>query len=107
LPGLTNTSFILELFSENTEQAYILMREFTEIETLDNCMEDNKRSALSDTKARQVIERVLNNKPVSILGEMPKPDRDAVLQQLKQDEGLSIRQISRLTGVSFNIVKRA
>lgn len=107
LPGLTNTGFILGLFSENTEQAIILMRQFTEIETLDNCMKDIKRSALTDAKARQVIERVLNNKPISILGEMSKPDRDAVLHQLKQDEGLSIRQISRLTGVSFNIVKRA
>lgn len=107
LPGLTNTSFILGLFSENPEKAFILMRQFTEIETLDNCMEDINRSALSDAKAYQIIERVLNNKPISILGEMSKPDRDAVLHQLKQDEGLSIRQISRLTGVSFNIVKRA
>ncbi len=39
--------------------------------------------------------------------EMTKADRNELVRQLKLIEGLSIRQISRLTGVSFNIVKRA
>ena len=77
------------------------------MEVLDTCMEDIEGTGLSDTQARQVIENVLQEKPVNILQEMSKTDRNAVLNQLKQEEGLSIRQISRLTGMSFNIVKRA
>ena len=62
---------------------------------------------MSDTQARQVIKNVLQERQVNILQEMSKTDCNAVLNQLKQVEGLSIRQISRLTGMSFNIVKRA
>ena len=71
------------------------------------CMEDIEGTILNDTQARQVIENVLQEMSVNILQEMSKTDRNAVLNQLKQEEGLSIRQISRLTGMSFNIVKRA
>jgi hypothetical protein len=70
-------------------------------------MEDIKGTVLSDIQARHVIENVLQKKPVNILQEMSKTDRKAVLNQLKQVEVLSIRRISRLTGMSFNIVKRA
>lgn len=107
LPELTSTGFILGLFSEKAEKAIMTLQQFTEMEVLDTCMEDIEGIVLSDTQARQVIENVMQKKPVNILQEMSKTDRNAILNQLKQVEGLSIRQISRLTGMSFNIVKRA
>lgn len=107
LPGLCDTKFILSLFSENDKLAVNELRLFSEIETLDVCMEDIEVTALSETQARQIIEAVLGEKPVNRLMELPKKDRDIILHQLKLNEGLSIRQISRLTGLGFNIVKRA
>ena len=107
LPGLTNRELILGMFSENKHQAVIAFQQFTESETQDKCLEDLEASALSDSQAREVIEKALNKRPVKILQEMSKTDRDVVLHNLKEIEGLSIRQISRLTGESFNIVKRS
>lgn len=49
----------------------------------------------------------MSKKEVKILQEISKADLDVVLHNLKEIEELSIIQISRLTGESFNIVKRA
>jgi REP element-mobilizing transposase RayT len=106
-PDLTSTTLILGLFSKQKERAIKALRNFTEEETSDMCLEDLAGTALSDTQARQVIEKVMQMRPVSALLRMTNAERDEVLHQLKRIEGLSIRQISRLTGVSFNIVKRA
>lgn len=58
---------------------------------------------MSYSQAREVIGKVENNNPPKILQEMSKADRDKVLHKLKEIEGLSIRQISRLIGESFDI----
>jgi len=107
LSGITNTGLILGMFSEKEEQAIKALRQFTEDDNKDKCLEDMETRALTDSQAREVIEKVLNNKSFKTLHEMNKADRDMVLRRLKEIEGLSIRQISRLTGASFNIVKRA
>ncbi len=104
---ITNTGLILGIFSEKKEQAIKALQQFTAAENKDKCLEDLEATAMSDSQARKMIEKVLNNEPVRILHEMSKADRDMVLHKLKKIEGLSIRQISRLTGESFNIVKRA
>lgn len=107
LSGIINTGLILGMFSEKDEQAIKALQQFTEAENKDNCLEDLEATALSDSQAREVIEKVLNNKQAKKLQEVSKADRDMVLHKLKEIEGLSIRQIARLTGESFNIVKRA
>ena len=107
LSGITNTGLILGMFSEKEEQAIKALQQFTEVDNKDKCLDDMETSALTDSQAREVVEKVLNNKTVKTLHEMNKADRDMVLRTLKEIEGLSIRQISRLTGESFNIVKRA
>jgi len=108
LPGLTNTELILSLFSGKREQAIINFRQFTEEdETSNDFLEDLEVKTMSDARACQVIEKALNKRPVNVLQEMSKADRDVVLRELNVIEGLSIKQISRLTGISFYIVKRA
>lgn len=108
LPGLTDTELILSLFSGKREQAIINFRQFTEEdETSNDFLEDLEVNTMSDARACQVIEKALSERPVDVLQEMSKAERDAVLHELKVTGGLSIRQISRLTGMSFNIVKRA
>jgi putative transposase len=107
LPGLVNLDLILSMFSEESEEACNAFREFGEAETEDKCLEELEGTAMADTQARQVIEQVLNQTAIKNLHEMKKIERDAMLHELKEIEGLSIRQISRLTGESFNIVKRA
>lgn len=107
LPGLTSTAFILSLFADEPEQAIVSFRWFSELETSDDCLDVYEMQSITDGQAQQIIEKMLRGIPKADLPKMPKSERDRILHQLKSIEGLSIRQISRLTGVSFNIVKRA
>ncbi|MFA5536905.1 MAG: transposase [Bacillota bacterium] len=106
-PGLTDTKPVLALFSGNEEEAIIEFREFSEGVTEDICMDYRDEIKLSDANALKIIKGFLGGTPLHELGKMPKAERDLILKQLKAIDGLSIRQIARLTEVGFNIVSRA
>lgn len=107
LTGLTDKELVLGLFSDNTKEAVKEFRNFSEMETIDVCMTYTAETKLSDARALQVIKEVLGEMPLDKLKEMHIAERNAILQTLKSIEGLSIRQIARLSGVGVNIVKRA
>jgi putative transposase len=44
---------------------------------------------------------------MSKLQQMDKEDRDAILVKLKAVNGVSVRQLSRITGISSSVVQRA
>lgn len=106
LPGLTSIGLVLSLFGEYKEKSIKELRLFTNTETTDKCMEDIQGKILTETQARQVVEE-RSGKLTTKIQELTKPERDKILHELKLIEGLSIRQISRITGLGFNIVKRA
>ena len=60
----------------------------------------------SDTSAYRRISEMLDVKSGSELMKFDKIQRDNALKRLK-DEGMTIRQISRLTGIGRNIVQKA
>ena len=60
---------------------------------------------ISDGEAKKVIERIAMSKNATEFQALQRPKRDAFIGQLKA-EGLSVRQISRLTGISKGIVER-
>lgn len=107
LPGLTNTDLILGLFDDNPEQAIESFYQFAKMDTSDVCLDYSDNESLTDAQAQQIIEEILLGASSMNLHRMKKSDRDAILHQLKTIDGLSIRQIARLTGIGFNIVKRA
>ena len=59
-----------------------------------------------DEWAKNVIREKYNVKSGTALQDFRKVDRDTALHQLKK-EGLSVRQIERLTGISKSVVQRA
>ena len=72
----------------------------------DICMEINEpKFRLSDNDAKTKIKKITNCDNVSEFQALETEKRDKFIKKLKQ-EGLSIRQISRLTGISKGIVER-
>ena len=69
-------------------------------------MEDRPDESSADMKALAVIRGCLGVRSGSELQKMGKKERDEALRKLKE-EGLSTRQIERLTGISKNTVQRA
>lgn len=62
-----------------------------------------KYTFVTDEKGKELIMRISGCKNVSEFQQLEKKQRDLYIQELKK-EGLSVRQISRLTGVSKSIV---
>ena len=72
----------------------------------DRCLEyDESDGRLSDADAIKVIQKISKCKNASEFTKLEVEIRDQYIRKLKE-EGLSIRQISRLTGISFGIVRR-
>ncbi len=107
LPDLTETSLILDLFSEDNSQAIEIFRRFMAENDEVQCLDDNDGKYLTDNEAMKIITKLMNNQPVSSLSIMPKAERDLLLQKCKEVKGLSLRQIARLTGVGYQTVNRA
>jgi hypothetical protein len=59
---------------------------------------------VTDEKARQYLSELMGGAGASVLQHYEKEQRDQVIRQLKAF-GASIRQISRLTGVSVGIIR--
>jgi putative transposase len=50
------------------------------------------------------IEAIMNGEPIEKLLELEKSKRQEILQKIKKSEGVTQRQIARVTGISQNIV---
>ena len=74
----------------------------------DMCLEIEAFPKISytDEQAKKIIEKVSRCKTVSEFQGLDKESRNRYLSALRE-KGLSIRQISRLTGISFNVVRKA
>ncbi|WP_425059063.1 hypothetical protein [Sporomusa carbonis] len=73
----------------------------------DGSVDLEDKSRLSAEKAKQIIKNTLGDYIASQLQSLGKEERDWFLRQLKRIEGLSIRQIVRITGFTFNVVAKA
>lgn len=78
--------------------------EFIAVPNDDKCME-YEAAPRDDDWARKVIRKRLRSQKGTVLQSWDKSKRDAALRQLIE-EGLSIRQIERLTGIGRGIIQR-
>ena len=72
----------------------------------DVCLDiDPKEFRINDSDARQIIKKVSKCDNATEFQELSKEQRDKFIKKLRQ-KGLSIRQISRLTGISKGVVEK-
>jgi len=70
----------------------------------DQCVEYDDGIRLNDSEAAALIERVAHVINPKDIQTYEKQKREEVIRLLKK-KGLSIRQIERLTGVSFGVIR--
>ena len=82
--------------------------EYINTDNSDSCLEIETKEniRITDEKAKKIIHKKTKCDSVSEFQEIPKAKRDKLLRLLKE-QGLSIRQISRLTGTPKGVVERA
>lgn len=105
-PTIVDTKFVLSLFSEDREKAVQLIARYMNEINDDLCMEELVRVRLSDHDVNEYL-RTLGITNNSTMQHMSKGERDTVLTMLMKLNGVSIRQISRITGFSKSVVQRA
>ena len=86
-----------------TEDEY---KDYIDAFSEDACLEYDKSAAYSDTQAQEIIKGKLKIRSGTELQVLGQHERNKALQMLKK-EGLTIRQIERLTGISRNIIQRS
>lgn len=97
---LVDIEFCLGIVS--CEQFIKLNNEYVDTVCLD--LEDNE-FRLTDEEARKIILKISKCKNITEFQGLELKKRDNCLR-LCREKGISIRQLSRLTGVSFNIIRK-
>lgn len=91
------------VFSMLDKEQFII---FNNEQNSDICLEvDDTRKNINDIDAKKIIKRITNCDSVSEFQELSKEQRERYILKLKES-GLAIRQISRLTGTSFYLVRK-
>ena len=98
---LVDSDFVFDIIAKEDFAA------FNNEEVFDACLdvEDKPKIKVTDEQAKKIIEKISKCKNVADFQALDIKIRDKYLKRLRES-GLSIRQISRLTGVSFNIVRK-
>lgn len=106
-PGLTQVSMVLDLFANKKKQAIENMRMFEVEENEDRFLEDVAKKRLNEDEAFKLVTEKLKGQSISAFKRMPKKERREAIEQLKGIEGLSMRQIARITGLTYHEVYNA
>lgn len=79
---------------------------FNNEQNTDVCLEiDTARNNINDIDAKKMIKRISNCDNIAEFQRLPKEQREKYILKMKES-GISIRQISRLTGTSFYLVRK-
>ena len=104
---IVNTGFILGMLDKDRDKAIKKFIAFHMEATNDKCIEvTEERRTLSDKDLRQLVLSRYNME-LAILQNQSLETQKGVLKYLKEQEGASLRQLSRLTGFTVNKIFRA
>ncbi len=110
--GLVEKSFLLSMLSDSKERSIELFKEYTREKTIDEFIdyEETDLKACNKEDLEIVISNVLGNSGQSIesLKECrDKNVRNGLIREIKETTDVSVRELSRLLGISKDIIFRA
>jgi putative transposase len=100
-----NTAIVLQIFSKNKDISITLFKDYMNTTNKDQCLDDFPRSRKTDEELKSSLSEIgIHN--ISMLQQMDKQQRNTILLELKKLEGVSERQLSRVTGISRSVFQR-
>jgi len=99
--SFVNSQYVIGVFSSE-----LLVKKYLSQKMNDQCMEYENKFVMSDEKALKLIKRLFRVSSPYKLERLQVDDQRAKCKILKE-KGLSINQISRITGISKGIIKIA
>ncbi|MFV2047079.1 transposase [Metabacillus litoralis] len=104
-PEIIDINYGLDLFSNDRSDAIKLYKEYMGQPNDDECLDDHVRIRVTDSEVKDYLCE-MGVTHVSLLQQMDKEKRDLILSRLKEMNGVSVRQLSRVTGVSRSVIDR-
>jgi hypothetical protein len=82
----------------------VLWKNFNQETNHDQCLEYDDGTRLNDLEATELIQEITGVKIPAEIQRYEKQKRNRVIKKLKE-QGLPIRQIARLTGISYGVIR--
>lgn len=105
--GMLNTAPVLEMFGEDEERAKKGFILFNEQENDDRCLDETVRRRLTDEEAVEEIKNVVKGHEIPEVKSLPESRRRAILREIKNIDGITLRQAGRLLGISHVMIHNA
>lgn len=102
---ICDTKFPLSLFSEDAKKRIAAFKEFNMQHNDDKCLEYEKQKRINDQEAAKIIKKIAGIDDPRKIASYASNERDEIISKLRE-RGLSIRQIERMTEVSFAIIRK-
>ena len=104
-PFICDIDFGLDMISTSRKNAIQLFKEFNSIENKDTCLEYDENIRLTDSEAREIITKISNTNNHSDAVHLEKDKRTKLIKE-SREMGVSMRQLSRLTGITLGVIRR-
>lgn len=102
---LLDSAFTLDLFSEDYSMARERFKEFNDSDNQDQCLDDHiKARRLTDADAREKIKEQLKGIEIAQIKSLPRLERNKILREIKEINGISQRQAARILGISKTLI---
>lgn len=103
--SLVEVDLGLDLFSPDRGKAIQLFSEYMRVTSEDHCLEGHVKVTISDSEVKNHLRKIgiANN---STLQQMEKEKRNTIILELKGLNGVTVRQLSRIIGISKSVIDR-
>lgn len=102
---VVDADFALDMLSPDRKSAIELFRIFNSQNDNDTCLEIDEKVRISDSELRECFFKLGIVNPRE-MGQLDKSKRDEIIKKLKSINGITIRQLSRMTGISKSVIDR-
>ncbi len=105
--NIIDKEYVLRMFKNIPGEAIELFNKYSRELNADSCLElEENKVVISDDRLREAIKLLFGIEAIRI-GNEPKERQDLIFKKLKHLNGVSIRQIARITGVSQTRIWKA
>lgn len=105
--GFVDKAVVLGMFADQENVARNAYCAYMAEPQQETYLEHIEKKKCTDEEAKLALNQLLQAKSIHILHHVEKSRRDEVLRTLRQMEGISIRQIERITGIGRNVIANA
>jgi REP element-mobilizing transposase RayT len=104
--NILDVDYGLNLFSNDREKAIERFKAFHRVNAFEKCLDIEESRKLTDDEAVEIIKKICNVRHCTDVQLLEHYERNRCLRAFKE-EGISTRQIARLTGISRVIILKA